>query len=224
MSPPGKARNVFLSTLSLRRATGHRAGRDRYQNYFYPRSPCGERPQLAASQAAQNDFYPRSPCGERPDTRLSTSSGVNISIHALLAESDGYKSERYRQGLYFYPRSPCGERRHRFWHFCVFTGISIHALLAESDPAAMAVNTVIRAFLSTLSLRRATKSWNRYTLCKSFLSTLSLRRATGLTVQSGAEMYFYPRSPCGERLHHGIPYQVHLYHISIHALLAESDP
>ena len=35
----------FLSTLSLRRATGHRASRDRYKNYFYPRSPCGERRQ-----------------------------------------------------------------------------------------------------------------------------------------------------------------------------------
>ena len=35
--------------------------------YFYPRSPCGERP--APDQRAAHgtsDFYPRSPCGERP--------------------------------------------------------------------------------------------------------------------------------------------------------------
>ena len=34
-------------------------------NYFYPRSPCGER--LHATSRASQDFYfyPRSPCGER---------------------------------------------------------------------------------------------------------------------------------------------------------------
>ena len=78
------------------------------------------------------DFYPRSPCGERPCTSicrvrltlfLSTLSlrratvwphqryfPVDISIHALLAESDavhiGPNVGRYD----FYPRSPCGER------------------------------------------------------------------------------------------------------------------
>ena len=37
--------NLFLSTLSLRRATHphHKSCADR--RYFYPRSPCGERPQ-----------------------------------------------------------------------------------------------------------------------------------------------------------------------------------
>ena len=80
------------------------------------------------------------------------------------------------------------------------------------------------AFLSTLSLRRATPcgasgGWRQGL----FLSTLSLRRATGpvekgqvyyiisihaLLAESDADMsaawnrftHFYPRSPCGERL------------------------
>ena len=80
----------------------------------------------------------------------------NISIHALLAESDqsaytvtGVCSDFYprspcgeRQtaaGLLspmrnFYPRSPCGERLlRRALAVAAGQGISIHALLAESD-------------------------------------------------------------------------------------------
>ena len=57
-----------------------------------------------------------------------------------------------------------------------------------------------------------------------FLSTLSLRRATRRGVLCYLDnIDFYPRSPCGERLR---PMEVPQYHIliSIHALLAESDP
>ena len=56
----------FLSTLSLRRAT------------------C-QRWQLCC---ADRDFYPRSPCGERLSMDALESYLINISIHALLAESD----------------------------------------------------------------------------------------------------------------------------------------
>ena len=58
---------VFLSTLSLRRAT-------------VLSLPFG---------AVWIDFYPRSPCGERLNELLEQSASYNISIHALLAESDG---------------------------------------------------------------------------------------------------------------------------------------
>ena len=37
---------------------------------------------------------------------------ITISIHALLAESDGPKRPKHRTQTYFYPRSPCGERRY----------------------------------------------------------------------------------------------------------------
>ena len=80
------------------------------------------------------------------------------------------------------------------------------------------------AFLSTLSLRRATLTDDVSTGGKIFLSTLSLRRATtgillGLTSHKRISIHallaesdpegpaklpklidFYPRSPCGERL------------------------
>ena len=102
-------------------------------------------------------------------------------------------------------------------------------------------------FLSTLSLRRATdlrfrcsrgsrnfyprspcgeRLRNSSALCmySIFLSTLSLRRATGHCSAAWLfSPYFYPRSPCGERRHHRGPGQGHKC-ISIHALLAESDP
>ena len=56
-------------------------------------------------------------------------------------------------------------------------------------------------FLSTLSLRRATLSSRPATVHTwKFLSTLSLRRATlSKTIPRGGHINFYPRSPCGER-------------------------
>ena len=58
--------DVFLSTLSLRRATN-----------------------LPSSPMLRNEyFYPRSPCGERRDVIAEMTDAQSISIHALLAESD----------------------------------------------------------------------------------------------------------------------------------------
>ena len=57
----------------------------------------------------------------------------DISIHALLAESD-WDVYRGKQDIRnFYPRSPCGERRNGYPHTRQRDAISIHALLAESD-------------------------------------------------------------------------------------------
>ena len=131
-----------------------------------------------------------------------SASSSRISIHALLAESDGLL---------------------RLHHAAV--RISIHALLAESD-FLFADHIELRAeFLSTLSLRRATPIISSATSCRwLFLSTLSLRRATRKINTRGSEKmisihallaesdrqaffctaphtYFYPRSPCGERRH-----------------------
>ena len=127
---------------------------------------------------------------------------MGISIHALLAESDQQRCRDWRTGFcYFNPRSPCGER------------------LALDSQTLLFV-----AFQSTLSLRRATTAgqvltktaddFNPRSPCgerlvgnyipmgqKGFQSTLSLRRATG-----------YLPPPRWKQL------------ISIHALLAESDP
>ena len=127
--------------------------------------------------------------------------GGNISIHALLAESDIALLVQPIRRQDFYPRSPCGERRVTVLGIQHRVGISIHALLAESDGGS------------------GVGSWPRGI----FLSTLSLRRATAPNHNPcSRSRNFYPRSPCGERLWPGLlarPFFI----ISIHALLAESD-
>ena len=101
-----------------------------------------------------------------------------ISIHALLAESDWDLMGGSSCNGNFYPRSPCGERPPR-GGFCYLDNIiSIHALLAESDKKLTSLNPHHPAFLSTLSLRRATYP-------------------KGYRWQN--QRHFYPRSPCGER-------------------------
>ena len=79
----------FLSTLSLRRATS----------------------KTGSAANWSSDFYPRSPCGERHPGKRSILYTPEISIHALLAESDASDA--------------CNGCNPDF--------ISIHALLAESD-------------------------------------------------------------------------------------------
>ena len=94
-------------------------------------------------------------------------------------------------------RRATGRIVHAF--LCMF--ISIHALLAESDPGSYIGPEMENAFLSTLSLRRATLTTTmRCDTLQIFLSTLSLRRAT-LRPKNGKKRHnnFYPRSPCGER-------------------------
>ena len=102
---------LFLSTLSLRRATRRPIFFNRTGRNFYPRSPCGERHISVKREASKSiDFYPRSPCGERPEAR-------NLLLRARN----------------FYPRSPCGERPFEKFEGVIAIKISIHALLAESD-------------------------------------------------------------------------------------------
>ena len=198
------ALGIFLSTLSLRRATFHDRVALIPHQHFYPRSPCGERlptggqtfeinlisihallaesdPSIAGRITSNGtNFYPRSPCGER----------LSIRSPAL-------------SGHHFYPRSPCGERHNINSSVNTADQISIHALLAESDGCLFCEKLqLLLIFLSTLSLRRATVNGG---------------------APSSSSGNFYPRSPCGER-HSKCPRLAWQFTISIHALLAESDP
>ena len=147
---------------------------------------------------------------------------LDISIHALLAESDGAYRGARQSRPHFYPRSPCGERPFRIafkrpWkHFYPrspcgerlleeaqrITGlIFLSTLSLRRATACPDTATRRRRFLSTLSLRRATAASQATRGGQRFLSTLSLRRATRVSTTSGAPLsHFYPRSPCGERL------------------------
>ena len=79
---------IFLSTLSLRRATSSMEDLEPSTTHFYPRSPCGERQCTPWNSPTLCYFYPRSPCGERQQAKALKVSPLRISIHALLAESD----------------------------------------------------------------------------------------------------------------------------------------
>ena len=124
-------------------------------------------------------FYPRSPCGERPVHYIYLFCLVCISIHALLAESD-------RSAKSF---------------FCGILVISIHALLAESDWESNVVDPFVELFLSTLSLRRATMlALNFCTVINISIHALLAESDWMPARQRQTLRYFYPRSPCGERL------------------------
>ena len=125
INDPAKTTVLFLSTLSLRRATA-----------------CNHQ-----DHPGQHHFYPRSPCGERLTERNNDKESYRISIHALLAESDGtiFRNTAL-SAFYFYPRSPCGERRTQTGNSEGNSNISIHALLAESDSSGAPRLSAMRNF------------------------------------------------------------------------------
>ena len=101
-----------------------------------------------------------------------------ISIHALLAESDSLHHDIHAALTDFYPRSPCGER-----------------LVASRYTRG------IDRFLSTLSLRRATDA--RAAMKRAGMISIHALLAESDNIPPqivNIIIYFYPRSPCGERL------------------------
>ena len=130
----GTNSSIFLSTLSLRRATSHWAFKGSSKSISIHAL-------LAESDVKsfmRNGFF-------------------LISIHALLAESDPFWAFRTRWEPDFYPRSPCGERQpskpsRRF----STPFLSTLSLRRATPRLSRVVPTPI--FLSTLSLRRATRT------------------------------------------------------------------
>ena len=102
---------LFLSTLSLRRATV----------------------QTVPSCPPVGNFYPRSPCGERLGIPNQVGTWEVISIHALLAESDLTEINKMATGQISI-HALLAECDNCYIIFAQsITNISIHALLAESD-------------------------------------------------------------------------------------------
>ena len=198
----GTNSSIFLSTLSLRRATNNVLPAYAACGDFYPRSPCGERlPRLRRRRRRGCYFYPRSPCGERPVAAERRRRHKAISIHALLAESD----------LWQYPgHDPQPD-------------ISIHALLAESDT--ITFNPPVKTTISIHALLAESDAWAWCwpTITAKFLSTLSLRRATRTRREAAAMKNISIHALLAES-DHGQIFGKNRIVISIHALLAESDP
>ena len=215
-----EGRCLFLSTLSLRRATSRSQHSKSWQYYFYPRSPCGERlAVLVPIILKTHNFYPRSPCGERLGVVSQDCVDALFLSTLSLRRATRLQSRTYQAKDDFYPRSPCGERQgvstmdngvtqisllaeSDLKQFVVgdVMGISIHALLAESDPITPGITHYQGHFYPRSPCGERHLTNYHFTLLFIFLSTLSLRRATNS-----------PRAT------------MHTWKISIHALLAESD-
>ena len=194
----------FLSTLSLRRATAigrwGTAWRDISIHALLAESDCqGNK----FHSNRHGHFYPRSPCGERrPDTRqhdaeclfLSTlslrratilppvdTSSVRISIHALLAESDGYFLDAMQ----------------------IIIVISIHALLAESDASKQFEVVQIHNFYprSPCGERLDKRCQFNGDNGNFYPRSPCGERLIGMFNRPHSQN-FYPRSPCGERPGH----------------------
>ena len=103
---------------------------------FYPRSPCGERRQRNTKRRANRGFLSTLSLRRATVIRTFKLAKKDISIHALLAESDAafvainpfallflstlsLRRATLKLGMCaafipnFYPRSPCGERQHQ---------------------------------------------------------------------------------------------------------------
>ena len=189
----------FQSTLSLRRATRgaqYIAGGVTFQSTLSLRRATI----TIRSRETDQEISIHALLAES-DIQLHFQAGKrhDISIHALLAESDMVRVFPAMSLAYFNPRSPCGERR------CGQVGlqlrqISIHALLAESDDRESVVEAIreisIHALLAESDVVDEFQGREAY----EFQSTLSLRRATrSCWMPFWPGWHFNPRSPCGER-------------------------
>ena len=79
---------LFLSTLSLRRATCYCSWRTTSCRHFYPRSPCGERLSSMLYDTTSLIFLSTLSLRRATFSSCRPDEPSGISIHALLAESD----------------------------------------------------------------------------------------------------------------------------------------
>ena len=105
---------IFLSTLSLRRATTEIWDVIAVITISIHALLAESDSRHTTTTHNDTNFYPRSPCGERRHVNAANFHLLGISIHALLAESDPFSRSGPMMRRYFYPRSPCGERR-EYW-------------------------------------------------------------------------------------------------------------
>ena len=168
------------------------------------------------------DFYPRPLRGGRHRELNDANGTIEISIHALCEEGDGYLGLREDGDADFYPRPLRGGRPGSIG----FTPPPSEFL---STPSARRATVSIGdaekawAFLSTPSARRATSSRPpNTTRPTTFLSTPSARRATkGHVLQ--ADRVIFLSTPSARRATTECSHRPPGWLISIHALCEEGD-
>ena len=125
---------------------------------------------------------------------------IEISIHALLAESDTPNTFRHCTTYLFLStlslrRATCQRELHR-----QDIPISIHALLAESDNSPRATMHTWKISIHAL-LAESDGGFDALPKINTFISIHALLAESDPSSGTfrNAQKHFYPRSPCGER-------------------------
>ena len=108
-------------------------GHDFWPRYFYPRSPCGERPNNVMPAYAACGISIHALLAESDVRYPWTPLTSTISIHALLAESDFYNATSNPANKLFLSTLSLRRATTSALPTIPDPTISIHALLAESD-------------------------------------------------------------------------------------------
>ena len=177
--PATNGNNKFLSTLSLRRATGGRHVIKTRAKNFYPRSPCGERHCTSIGRPKRLYFYPRSPCGERRHFGVLRPSRVGFLSTLSLRRATGLSCNGRRYYFDFYPRSPCGERpAQKCYHGSPAADFYPRSPCGERPPGPNSMTPERYYFYPRSPCGERLITVGAGTMISPFLSTLSLRRAT----------------------------------------------
>ena len=146
--------------------------------YFNPRSPHGERRDIALALMAVQTFQSTLPARGATTEFSNQARHLSISIHAPRTGSDDHQTAAQR-----------------------IPHISIHAPRTGSDVLHRKQLRTRRAFQSTLPARGATsREWREGTVNRVFQSTLPARGATHWgRWEADCCGHFNPRSPHGER-------------------------
>ena len=146
---------------------------------FYPRSPCGERPVRVVRTCWSPYFYPRSPCGERhgQDVLLPAALEFLSTLSLRRATIGGSTNQTHK--INFYPRSPCGER-HQSRGSVSMPRYHFYPRSPCGERPATTANKALKKVISIHALlAESDDAWYIMRKCvELFLSTLSLRRAT----------------------------------------------
>ena len=192
---------LFLSTLPAWGATRKSLTRQPASMYFYPRSPRGERPLAPKENTTKQDFYPRSPRGERLVAFLFQVMPHNISIHAPRVGSDRRPADDKRGTGKFLSTLPAwGATSPATGMTARFIFLSTLPAWGATVPSGGKAGQVLAKFLSTLPAWGAT-SVSAGSQLIPLISIHAPRVGSDFlnAALSNSAIYFYPRSPRGER-------------------------
>ena len=148
---------LFLSTPSVRRATGPAGLEQESEGHFYPRPPCGGRP-AAGMRAATTTRFLSTPSVRRATDKLALLVHVHENFYPRppCGGRHGWSKEASEEYQNFYPRPPCGGR------LLLNFQIPVPCNFYPRPPCggrqgAVGDEFFIGEFLSTPSVRRATR-------------------------------------------------------------------